>query len=271
MASVTIQGGELTAVIGDNAAAEQGEHRERYNGIWSLASRHQPRSPFVPSYAGFNLEHIFDGSAQAAGREQRFEPRESPMTVERIDAATAQLHQPPTPVTRCESWITFRMGSKDTIDIRLRLLPHEKTWKHDVFGVFFASYIDEPINKSLYLTRPNSGDPSQRLWHQFCTPAHDVLSTMKPEGDNIEMEFDPGVKTLYTEFSPVSFDLPLMFGVVRGMAVAFMIDQTDGVRFSHPWQLGDGGERRRGGRTGDPSDRGAGSGGGGAAHNGAGG
>ncbi len=241
MASVIIRGGELTATIGDNAAGPAGVHSERYNGIWSLVSKHQPRSPFVPTYAGFNLEHIFDGSARVANGDHRFEPRLVPMSVEQIDESTARLHQPPTPVTKLESWITFKIVPEDKIDITFKILPHEKTWVRDTFGVFFASYIDEPLNKSLYVTTPQDGEPPRR-WHQFCTPAHDVLSTMVHYQDDVDLTFDTDHLTLYKAFSPVKFDLPLMFGIVRDMALAFMINQTHGIRFSHspsgggPWR-----------------------------------
>lgn len=229
---VKIQGGDLTAVIGDNREAESGDHRGGYNGIWSLTSRHQPRSPFVPFYAGFNLEHVFDSSVRVANGEHIFEPRKAPMSVERLSTASARLHQPPTPVTKLESWITFEVAPPDAIDVTLKILPHEKTWKDDLFGIFFASYMDEPYNKSLYLTSPRSGDPP-RIWHQFCTPAHNVLSTMLHEKDTCEIDFEPSGAMLYKSFSPVRFDLPLMFGIVRGMALAFMVDRPDGVRLTH--------------------------------------
>ncbi|HEV3443949.1 MAG TPA: hypothetical protein VG099_04855 [Gemmataceae bacterium] len=59
MTHATFQAGDLTAVIGDNSAA--GMHRAGYNGLWSLTHRSEPINLFVPSVAGMNLEHIFDG------------------------------------------------------------------------------------------------------------------------------------------------------------------------------------------------------------------
>ena len=59
MASETFRAGDLTAVIGDNGSA--GVHRAGYNGLWSLTHRTEAANLFVPSVAGLNFEHIFDG------------------------------------------------------------------------------------------------------------------------------------------------------------------------------------------------------------------
>ncbi len=89
MASTEIKAGDLTAVIGDNGAA--GEHRAGYNGIWSLRHKAWPRTPFVPAYAGLNLEHIFDGATEfAAGN--FFEPRTSPMRLHRRRPRSIPAH-----------------------------------------------------------------------------------------------------------------------------------------------------------------------------------
>ncbi len=59
MAHDTFQVGDLTAVIGDNQAHDK--HLAGYNGIHQLTHRNAPTTLFVPTVAGLNLEHIFDG------------------------------------------------------------------------------------------------------------------------------------------------------------------------------------------------------------------
>jgi hypothetical protein len=59
MAHGTFQVGNLTAVIGDNEPHDQ--HAAGYNGIHQLIHRDEPTTLFVPTVAGLNLEHIFDG------------------------------------------------------------------------------------------------------------------------------------------------------------------------------------------------------------------
>src|SRR6266478_2778882 len=104
-----IRAGDLTATIGDNSAS--GEHRAGYNGVWSLTHRKEPANLFVPTVAGLNLEHIFDGDKRdldGSGK-IRFEPRTASMTFSRVSVAEALLHQPPTPTFHLESWTTFRL------------------------------------------------------------------------------------------------------------------------------------------------------------------
>src|SRR5437763_15393711 len=107
MAHDTFQAGDLTAVIGDNAAA--GEHRAGYNGLWSLTHRREPANLFVPSVAGLNLEHIFDGHRCDADGGNRifFEPRNAPMNFRRVSDREAELHQPETPTFHVDSWTRF--------------------------------------------------------------------------------------------------------------------------------------------------------------------
>ena len=76
MAHDTFAVGDLTAVIGDNAAHEN--HRDGYNGLWSLRHKRSTRSIFVPGIAGLNLEHVFNGETEFGGRDIFFEPRLRP-------------------------------------------------------------------------------------------------------------------------------------------------------------------------------------------------
>ena len=52
--------GELTATIVASTMST-GHHCAGYNGIWQLQQRSSSRNLFVPDFAGWNLEHIFDG------------------------------------------------------------------------------------------------------------------------------------------------------------------------------------------------------------------
>src|SRR5262249_27644121 len=69
MAEETWRAGDLTAVVGDTAAA--GEHRAGYNGLWSLTHRAEAANLFVPTVAGLNFEHIFDGDRRDADNSRR--------------------------------------------------------------------------------------------------------------------------------------------------------------------------------------------------------
>src|SRR5262245_41604321 len=93
----TFRVGDLTAIIGDTAGS--GDHLAGYNGLSSLAHRREPANLFVPTVAGLNFEHIFDGDKRDGDNTRKifFEPRNAPMKFRKLDADAAELHQPPTP------------------------------------------------------------------------------------------------------------------------------------------------------------------------------
>ena len=122
MGHSTFQVGDLSAVIGDNAAHEK--HRAGYNGLWSLRHRASQRSLFVPGIAGLNYEHIFNGDP-VGPREVFFEPRNAPMTFRKISDSEAELHQPATPTFHLESWTRFKLVAPHYIDMSFRCVPRQ--------------------------------------------------------------------------------------------------------------------------------------------------
>lgn len=227
MASGTFTVGDLTAVIGDNAAS--GQHRAGYNGLWSLTHRTQESSIFVPTVAGMNLEHIYDGETLDPKGETKifFEPRNAKMTFKKVSDSEALLYQPPTPTFKLESWTTFTLRKPDIIDFAFRCRPTQHVFKRGYIGLFWASYIHAPEDKSLYFL----GKPG---WLQHCTPAHDVLSTVTPLKEKFEPTFVEGHRScLYRHLSPLKFDLPFFYGLFGKHMLIVMFDRTEGIRFTH--------------------------------------
>lgn len=227
MASATFSVGDLTAVIGDNAAS--GTHRAGYNGLWSLTHKTQDTSLFVPAVAGMNLEHIYDGETLDAKGETKifFEPRNAKMTFKKVSATEAELHQPPTPTFKLESWTTFTLRKPDVIDFAFRCKPTQHVFKRGYVGLFWASYINAPEDKSMYFL----GKPG---WQQHCTPAHDTLSTAVHLKEKFEPTFVAGHRScLYRHLSPLKFDLPLFYGLFGKHVLIVMFDRSEGIRFSH--------------------------------------
>jgi hypothetical protein len=171
MPSDTFSAGDLTAIIGDNAA--DGPHRAGYNGLWSLTHKAEKTNLFVPAVAGLNLEHIFDGETLDAKGETKifFEPRNSPMEFKKVSATEAELHQPPTPTFFLESWTTFKLVEPHYVDFAFRCRATQHVFRRGYIGLFWANYINAPDDKSMYLR-------GKDLWLQHCTPAHDTLSTV---------------------------------------------------------------------------------------------
>jgi hypothetical protein len=227
MPSDTFTLGDLTAVIGDNDA--KGDHRAGYNGIWSLTHRTEPTNLFVPSVAGMNFEHIFDGETlDPPGRSEIFfEPRRAKMTFKKVSATVAELHQPPTPTFKLESTTRFTLREPDAIDFEFTFTPRQHVFARKYIGLFWANYINAPNDKSMYLRGRN-------LWLQHCSPAHNSVSTVLHEKDAFEMTFAEGHRdALYKNLSPLRFDLPLFYGHFRKHILIVMFDRQSGVRLTH--------------------------------------
>ena len=227
MASETFTVGDLTAVVGDNGAA--GEHRAGYNGLWSLTHRTEKTNLFVPSVAGFNLEHIFDGETLDSPGQTKlfFEPRNAPMQLRKVSEREAELHQPPTPTFHLESWTKFAFSEPDAVDVTFRCKAHQHVFRRGYIGLFWASYINAPDDKSMYIHGPSG-------WVQHCSPAHDNQSTVRHVDDKFEMTFVEGHRDcLYKNYSPLRFREPFFYGLFRGHIVIVMFDRTEGIRISH--------------------------------------
>jgi hypothetical protein len=223
----TFRAGDLTAILGDNAAA--GEHRAGYNGVWSLTHRTEPVNLFVPTVAGLNLEHIFDGDKHDTDGSRKifFEPRHAPMTFRKLSDTTAELHQPPTPTFHLESWTRFELVAPHYIDMVFRCTPTQHAFAHGYIGLFWASYINAPEDKSIYFRGGGS-------WQQLCSQQHNDESTVRHRDDQVELKFSPGLgDALYRNLSPLRFDQPFYYGQFRKHMYILMFDRTAGIRFTH--------------------------------------
>lgn len=227
MAYATFQAGDLKAVIGDNAAA--GTHRAGYNGLWSLTHHTEPANLFVPAVAGLNFEHIFDGDKRDTDGSHKifFEPRTASMAFRKLSATEAELHQPPTPTFHLESWTRFRLAAPHYVDMTFRCRPTRHAFAHGYIGLFWASYVNAPEDKSIYFRQAGS-------WQQLCTQRHNDESTVRHQADKINPRFSEGLgDALYKNLSPLRFDEPFYYGLFHGHLVLLMFDRTEGIRFTH--------------------------------------
>lgn len=224
----TFQAGDLTAVIGDNAAAGA-EHRAGYNGLWSLTHRTEPTNLFVPTVAGLNFEHIFDGDKRDTDGSRKIfcEPRNAPMTFRRLAATEAELHQPPTPTYHLESWIRFQLRPPHYLDMDFRCRPTQHAFAHGYIGIFWACYINAPEDRSMYFRGGG-------VWQQLCTQRHNDESTVRHRDDTFEAKFSPGLgDALYKNLSPLRFDEPFFYGLFRQHLFLIMFDRSEGIRLTH--------------------------------------
>lgn len=229
MARETFRIGDLTAVIGDNEAYD--DRRAGYSGIHRLVHRTLPeRSLF--GVAGLNFEHIFDGEQDqlslSGDRTVFFEPRNHPMTLRRIADDEAELHQEPTPTYHLESWSRFKLMPPHYVDFTFRCKPHQHTFRNGYIGLFWASYINAPEDKSIYFR-------DARGWVQLCTQEHNNQSTVRHVADSVNLKFlDVPQQTLYKNLSPLRYAEPFYFGCFGTTHVfILMFDRAEGIRFSH--------------------------------------
>lgn len=223
---------ELRVVIGNNA--EAGNHQAGYNGIVELTSIHEPESLFVPAYAGLNFEHIFHDRMNLADRKEFFEPRNAPMTFALLDDHTAVLRQAATPVTGIESQTTFRVQEPNCIDVEFTMTPTKRFSESGTFGFFWASYINAPLDKSMYMLHAGSSLQVPR-WFQFCTQHHNHHSTVEHEHATTDWRFpDEWLgETLFTSFSPMTYSEPFFYGRFRDMVWIVMFEDAEGIRLAH--------------------------------------
>jgi hypothetical protein len=227
MAHDTFRAGDLTAVLGDNTAA--GGHRAGYNGVWSLTHRTEPANLFVPAVAGLNHEHVFDGDKQGSGNDPkvRYEPRYAPMAFKKLSDAEAELHQPPTPTFHLESWTRFTLTAPHYLDMSYRCVARQHAFAHGYIGLFWASYLNAPEDKSMYFRGGG-------LWQQLCTQRHNDESTVRHRDDKMELKFTPGLaNALYRNLSPLRFDEPFFYGLFRRHVFLVLFDRTAGIRLTH--------------------------------------
>jgi hypothetical protein len=227
----TFKAGDLTAVIGDNEAHEG--HHAGFNGVHELLHRTAPRNLFVPGYVGLNFEHIFEGDrdlrdkAEGGPMKTFFEPRHAPMEFRRVSDVEAELHWPPTPAFKLESRTRFTVVAPHYLDVEFRCTPTQHAFRNGYIGLFWASYINGPDDKSLYFRR-------EGRWHQHCTPEHDNQSTVRHKDDAFEPKFAEGItETLYKNFSPLRYDEPFYYGNFGGHIFILMFDRAEGIRFAH--------------------------------------
>lgn len=220
----------LRCLIGNNTST--GDHRPGYNGLFALTAPGLADSVYVPAYAGLNLEHYFDARQRSEDPAEFFEPRYASMTFRRIDARTAELHQPPTPLYGVESWTRFTLEEPHYIDVEFRCVPRQIEFAGGWFGVFWASYMNGPANKSIYFLAEGSTLDAPR-WLQFCTQQHNHASTVRPAGDALDLPMPDSADTLFNSFSPLRYGEPFYYGLIGDHVLIYIFEPNPGLRFAH--------------------------------------
>jgi len=224
----------VKAVIVDNSASDSRDapgHRAGYNGVTSLSHSKRADNIFVPNYAGLNFEHIHDGTL--AVNADKFEPRRAPMELRVIDAYTVELYQAPTPNWKLESCGRYELLEDGVIQYTFECIPREDIFQNGFIGLFWASYIHQPEDKSISFRGRESKEPVDTRWIKAVTPKHGVESTHPPAGELPELKLDPEFPlTLVNHRSRYVYDEPWYYGVSHGMAYVAMFSSRDRIWFA---------------------------------------
>jgi hypothetical protein len=220
----------LTAVIGNNAAA--GEHRAGYNGIFRLTTPGSDQSAYVPAVAGLNLEHYFDSRPRSSDVKVFFEPRNVPMQFRKINDTKAELRQDATPVYGIESRTVFEVKEPYYIDVTYRGIPRKNVLQGGYLGIFWASYINAPLDKSIYFLRAGS-TLDKPEWLQFLSHEHGRDATVRPADDRSELAGGGDPTALFRNFSPLRYGDAFYYGRIGDMVLIYIFRPNPHLRFAH--------------------------------------
>ena len=225
---LTLEEGDLKAVFVDNSEIPP-NHRAGYNGITELYHTFQDSSIFVPRVAGFNLEHIFSGDSL----EEFYEPRVTPMVLYKKSNTEVMLYQGVTPFSGAESLTEFKLVAPHYIDITFRCILHDKHYfRHGYAGFFWASYINAPPDRNIYF-KGFTGSESVDKWISAFSEKHGTESTHTGINDEYDFYFAPDFRIrLANDFSDYRFYLPFYFGRFHNMALAFLFESSEVIRFT---------------------------------------
>jgi len=133
-----------------------------------------------------------------------------------------------------ESKTLFTVTPEGYIDMDFSCTPHKDQWVGGFMGIFWASYINAPINKSIYFLEAGS-TPNAPKWLQYCTQRHGLNSTVRGEGDEFIMEGPESTTNLFVSTSPLRYALPFYYGRFRDHVLIYMYEPKPGgvIRLSH--------------------------------------
>ena len=224
---------KLCCVIGNNKSMPG--HKGGCNGLFSMTPAHEKDTVYVPRFAGLNLEHYFDGNVlDDMTVQERFDPRCSQMEFRRLGSTRAELYQPPTVRFGVESRTLFELKEPYYVDVTYRCIPNKEVLDH-FLGVFWASYINAPSDKSIYfLGREGGVDPERSpTWMQFCTQKHGHFSTVMHVSGVGPTSFRKGRAALWNQMSPLRFDAPFFYGRIGQTVLIYIFEPNPGLRFAH--------------------------------------
>lgn len=221
-------GGLRAKLVGNGAAPPR--HRAGYNGLMEIRRGAGP-SPFVPAYAGLNLEHVNNGKNYSV-RDLHFEPRRHPMELRRIDDHVFELYQAPLPNSGLESCARFVFKEPHTVDVTFECVPRLDRFPYGHLNLFWASYIQQPEDPAIYFLGRKKGERGER-WIRALSPKHGELSTHRGSGDRRRFDHEaPFALTLVFNESQYEYTKAFYYGRYGEYVWIVMFHPDSGVRLT---------------------------------------
>ena len=130
-------------------------------------------TPFVPLYAGLNLENFYDSRPRHSDNAIFFEPRSARMDFKRIDDRTAELYQPETPFYGVESWTRFEVKDPYYIDMSFRCIPRKGRFSKAATSASSGPPTSTiPRTENFYFLSARVSSLDKPKWEQFYTQRH---------------------------------------------------------------------------------------------------
>ena len=237
---VILQRGAVEIVIVNNQAVDDDVlpgHKAGYSGVARISHTKQAQNLFVPNYAGLNYEHIHDGRTR--DRKILFEPRNLPMEIRVINQYAVELYQAPAGHYKLESCQRYELLENGTIQLTYECTPRARTFENGYIGLFWASYIHQPEDKSIHFPGFVNVEgkslpefpPSQLI--RGVTPQHGIQATHRGKRDTRMFKHDADFPlSLVFGYSRHRFDQPWYYGVSHQMGFAQVFRESDQIRLT---------------------------------------
>jgi len=211
------------------------DHTNGLSGVFQLVHKARPHEqPILKTGALLNFEHVFSGDADTYPR-HIMAPRLSPMKLTKIDDTTVQLSQGNAGEWPLATTLTYKVVPPCYIDftIEFKATGAEGFSKHNYLGLFFASYIDFPRDRSIYFIGRDRDSREPFRWIKAFSPAHGVRSAHRSTHDDFEMPTDPGFNIMLANGdSEYEYAHPFYFGRFREMVLIQMFETSSILRFA---------------------------------------
>lgn len=237
---VILRRGDVQIVVVNNEAVDDDilpGHRAGYSGVARISHKRQSDNLFVPNYAGLNYEHIHDGKTR--DRDILFEPRKLPIQLRRIHEHAVELYQAPAGHYKLESCQRYELLEDGTIQLTYECTPRAGTFENGYIGLFWASYINQPKDKSIHfpgfenVEEKSLGELPAAQMVRGVTPQHGIQATHRGLHDTRLFKHDVNFPlSLVFGYSRHRFQEPWFYGVSQNMGFAQIFRSADKIRLT---------------------------------------